>query len=117
MNPETVAVVFMLDAMIFAAVLSFFAPGWFAHWKLRTRARVRRRMRAERVARLMTPVRERLKLRRRVPITLPAFQRAANDAQGHSKNPPGHDCDGFGAVLAEVLTCLTYGQAPGAYER
>ena len=33
--------------------------------------------------------------------------------QGHSKNPAGDDCDGFGAVLAEVFACLAHGQALG----
>jgi hypothetical protein len=36
--------------------------------------------------------------------------------QGHSKNPSGDDCNGFGSILAEVLARLGHGQARGANE-
>ena len=36
--------------------------------------------------------------------------------QGHSKNPSGDECDGLGAVLAEVFARLGHGQAAGSDE-
>ena len=37
-------------------------------------------------------------------------QRGFASPQGHSKNPSGDECDGLGAVLAEVFARLGYGK-------
>ena len=43
-------------------------------------------------------------------------QGAAPHRQGHSKNPASDDCDGFGAVFAEVLAGFGHGKASGSDE-